>query len=945
MRGDLRGDFSRLRFTPKENYTSVLQQQGRVQLDADANEQCAINEHIRGAETIDIVGPYGGPEADAGFAITVGNNSIQIGLGRYYVEGLLCENVASLGYTQQPYLINPPLSDSVLLSDLQKGTYSAIQVFLEVWQRLVTSLDDPCLLEPALGLADTTARMQIVWRVVAEPVAPAPLPSPILTQAPVAATELAVSELTAVAATSVPAASLGAPQAAAEAATSSPIAALPDCCVTMYQPPPPLPLHGTMGAQTRGAGSDCSCQPTPAAGFQGMENQLYRVEIHRGGTESTATFKWSRENFSVVVGVTGVSGAKVMVDSLGFDANLGFASGQWVEISDDADLFGLSPNQPGQLYQIQSITPGQLVVTVTSPVSAVNPALNARLRRCDQSGASAGPNGIPVSTSWIDIESGIQVQFSAGSYTTGDYWLIPARTASGKIDWPPCGGDGLVLQPPHEIDIFRAPLACIHWGTNRQFNVEDCRRLFPPLTSVAGGPAPALHVTKISWRNDDVVAFDQLLATGLTVSLDQAPTGLIDSSIFSITLEVPVVSPIETEAVLESLAPIVLRTSMPLDGQITVQTTNITWNLPFRDSTGAIPRIQLEALVALDLMFLQGVSYSSFARARVRLRGRDISAASGSSPIFLDGQAFGVLGKRIDGVTNRTDLTFPSGAAAKASDFESWFFIAPTLTVVSLSVSPATVVLTTPAVTAATPAVTAATPAVTAATPAVTAATPAVTPAKPAVAPAAPAVTPAKPAVAPAAPAATPAAPAATPAAPAATPAAPAATPATPAATPATPAATPATLDINLENQDITFANTEVDVGVLRLLPSSTSPKATLTVNYPALVPTVVTLSVIPPATIAPSIATAKVAQIDSATVSLNPVSLSPASNISGAVSVPATVTVPQGQISVSFTVTLRNTGVTTPETFEIVASLTNALGITSTVNATVTVTGFLVTS
>jgi len=40
----MKGDFSRLRFRPDKNYTSVLQQQGRVALDADANEQCAIND-------------------------------------------------------------------------------------------------------------------------------------------------------------------------------------------------------------------------------------------------------------------------------------------------------------------------------------------------------------------------------------------------------------------------------------------------------------------------------------------------------------------------------------------------------------------------------------------------------------------------------------------------------------------------------------------------------------------------------------------------------------------------------------------------------------------------------------------------------------------------------------------------------------------------------------
>jgi hypothetical protein len=41
---------------------------------------------------------------------------------------------------------------------------------------------------------------------------------------------------------------------------------------------------------------------------------------------------------------------------------------------------------------------------------------------------------------------------------------------------------------------------------------------------------------------------------------------------------------------------------------------------------------------------------------------------------YLDGQAFGAPGIRADGTVN-TALTFPSGAAAKASDFESWFYI------------------------------------------------------------------------------------------------------------------------------------------------------------------------------------------------------------------------------------------------------------------------------
>ena len=119
------------------------------------------------------------PEHDAGFAISIAGNEILIGAGRYYVEGLVCENLQDqLPYLSQPYLLNPSPLDSTLLSELaQQAGNSVIQVFLQVWQRLVTALDDPCLQEPALGQADTTARLQTVWRVVASLVPPPATPS------------------------------------------------------------------------------------------------------------------------------------------------------------------------------------------------------------------------------------------------------------------------------------------------------------------------------------------------------------------------------------------------------------------------------------------------------------------------------------------------------------------------------------------------------------------------------------------------------------------------------------------------------------------------------------------------------------------------------------------------------------------------------------------------
>ena len=256
MDGDFKGDFSRIRFERRKNYTAVLEQQGRVALDADANEQCYIDEYLRRSETVDVVGQYGGPAGDAGFGITLVSQElpIQIGSGRYYVDGLLCDNPVSRSYDCQPFLIDPAVNGTTLLSELESANgRDVIQVYLEVWQRLVTDLDDPCLREPALGQADTTARLQTVWRVVAE---------------------LAVAD--------------------GQQAPSGPAGMTP-CCQQMYAAASP-PSTGTMSAGTAGPSADCGCEPIAAAGYQGIENQLYRVQIHQEGDETTATFNWSREN-------------------------------------------------------------------------------------------------------------------------------------------------------------------------------------------------------------------------------------------------------------------------------------------------------------------------------------------------------------------------------------------------------------------------------------------------------------------------------------------------------------------------------------------------------------------------------------------------------------------------------------------------------------------------
>jgi len=510
----MRGDFSKLRFKPQKNYTSVLQQQGRVALDADANEQCAIYDYLRSTETVDVVGLVGGPIQDEGFKITVQDGAIWIGKGRYYVDGILCENEHRLSYSDQPFLVDPDPTDQTLLGELQgsstqPASINVIQVYLQVWRRLVTALDDPGLREPALGMADTTARLQTVWRVVAHG------PMSTQTQSPAGAVTANQNSATVAGSGTSVITGLTAGQRIVSAAdgTQIPLEVVPlandtnlslatnltadappagGCCNSMHVGVMPAPNQGKMSAQTSGDSGDCSCQPTPAAGYRGLENQLYRVEIHQPGDESTATFKWSRENGCVVVAITAAPASNIVsVDSLGLDANLGFSVGDWVGITDDTHEFGQPPNQPGNLCCIQSIT--GLSVTMQQSVS-VDLTQNPRMRRWDQFGSSATSNGISLSTALIPLENGIEVEFTQGQYASGDYWLIPARTATGAIEWPPNDSDGDVFLPPRRIEVFSAPLACIQWD-GEQITVQDCREQFETLVDLTKRSQACCEIT------------------------------------------------------------------------------------------------------------------------------------------------------------------------------------------------------------------------------------------------------------------------------------------------------------------------------------------------------------------------------------------------------------------------------------------------------------------
>lgn len=483
----MKGDFTRDSFDLSQHYTRVLMQQGRVQLDADWNEQAAITQHYLRRLAADLIGPFGGPRDDCGFAIVTAPAQIDtvtgkdcrtltpervvelkkhledgdflIGTGRYYVDGLLCEHDVPLTYAEQP---GYPFDDESTLQALRGA--KQFLVYLDVWERHVTAVEDPDLLEVALGGPDTTSRAQLVWQVK------------ILK---------------------------------ADSALSS-------GSIDLLQRPP-LPL---LRARTRRRqGQPDEGTSGPESGYRGAENQLYRVEIHRGGAARPtggqvggATFKWSRENGSVTFPVTHVSsdsGAEettVFLSTLGRDLRHGLASeGDWVEIVDDTSVLRRAYEPLLQVARIDELT--AVVRGWVSGTTAHDEAQHPLVRRWDHDASdpsSSDEGALLVRESdtaedgWIELEDGVMVQFPASSvetepneYRPGDYWLIPARTATSDVVWPRRrvgGSTRWEARPARAIEHHYAPLAVATMGENGHVVAEsrDCRRSFSPLATEDG---------------------------------------------------------------------------------------------------------------------------------------------------------------------------------------------------------------------------------------------------------------------------------------------------------------------------------------------------------------------------------------------------------------------------------------------------------------------------
>lgn len=583
----MKGDFSRSSFDPQKHYQSVRMQQGRVQLDADWNEQADILLHLIRTQLNDLLGPGATAVTEPGFAITLVESAeevadqaqagqpgeptlpartlpnFQIGAGRYYVEGMLCENEAPVLFSRQP---DYPDAKSLLRKAVDLDHFL---VYLDVWQRHVTAIQDPAIREIALGGLDTTTRVKTVWQVKL----------------------LALS---------------GDPADDQGCRDGGGLRSLADWQAFVAQ----AGQKGLLKARwdhVKGAA---------------LENRLYRVEIHTVA-DHQVEFKWSRENGAVVFPIRGreleaftweeapqsanedlirflkedlaldwvkdpkISKSadgktihiekdgdwvKIMLDEEektatlttsdegrrllrvteengkrklysiaylgrsqdGIELNLEgldrdphqLQVDSWVELVDDVTVLS---GRPLPLCQVEGLDRPNARVTLHEKEKEEKPdkidqilaEIGARelhhplLRRWEAEAklviGSENPAG-DQGKGWLELENGIQVAFSgAGTYRVGDYWLIPARTRSRDgIDWPQKDGQPLA-QPPNGIVHHYAPLALLqfqegHWSV---FPEESSAfRSLPQIT--ANLAATDGQVEAAFWRLDQLEAFSRL---------------------------------------------------------------------------------------------------------------------------------------------------------------------------------------------------------------------------------------------------------------------------------------------------------------------------------------------------------------------------------------------------------------------------------------------------
>ena len=432
----MKGDFSRVRYSPYDNFNGILPQQGKVLLDSDGIAQTLIENNWHETAARDVLGegacvPSAAPD---GFEISSaslagGVVSLTVGTGHAWADGLLArlESMSGNTVTRTATYLEPPLVPNAgSVGDVAAGTMDT--VVLEVWQHAVSGYQMPeVLIEPALGGPDTAERLQTSF-----------------------AFKLAR------------------------------LAAGETCADVIYDESNRGKLTATLEPAMDTGGP---CPAIGSGGYSGFEHQLYRIEI-ADVSSGAAQFKWSRING----GLVGRGTFDPATQTIAITANLPAIKG----VNQTGFYLEIETYDPAAGYSrvtaaAQATLSGSTLQCTAAATFGTYPAAAGEIffRLWDGIEPVAS---FPISATPAQLENGILLQFDpdgSGKYFPGDYWMFAVR-AQGIAN-PQTLIDA---KTPQGIMYYRVPLAEITWaasgGGYASTTIEDCRNVVPPLSRNRG---------------------------------------------------------------------------------------------------------------------------------------------------------------------------------------------------------------------------------------------------------------------------------------------------------------------------------------------------------------------------------------------------------------------------------------------------------------------------
>jgi hypothetical protein len=436
------------------HWRGVINQQGRVTLEADWNEAAAIAAESERAQLVDVVGPSGTP--DDGYRVDVaGSGDLTIRHGTMYVGGERMTLDADLDYADQPDWVDnagDPLWTEPAAPDGEEA------VWLYLREQEVGAVEDPALLDVALGGPDTSERLRIVQRVVRSATGE--------TSCAGAFGDLEKSW-------------------AEQGLTFDPETMRLESAATLQVSFQEVATGPTL------------CEPFAQGGYLGAENQLIRVQVASVDGSGAPTLVWGFDNAhfmyrisdAVVHGAAGTT--TLTLASAPVDSFHQPATGQAVEVLRAAAHLTQDTAAADDYVAAATgvVTTCETAYNPDEGTVVISTALDADTTESPLLFLRVWQKTIPAAAGAVALgDTGIQVTLAAGSGTfhVGDYWQFAVRPAT-PTQVSPVYPERILdaPQPPDGPRLWACPLAVIAWADGAG-TVTDCRNHFDDLVTLTG---------------------------------------------------------------------------------------------------------------------------------------------------------------------------------------------------------------------------------------------------------------------------------------------------------------------------------------------------------------------------------------------------------------------------------------------------------------------------